>query len=465
MSQDLELGELLKLAVDALYLLIVVDEHGVIRHISQPYASILGLDIQEIVGQPVDKVIPNTRLLHILKSGQSELGQLFIMKNGLPTICNRFPIVDKEGNLKGALSTATFRDIDNVSRVNDELSRLRRENKAYKQKLKSLVWKDFSIDSIIGRSASIKKLKATIEKMAPTNLSVLITGETGVGKEVFANAVHALSNRSGENFVKINCAAIPADLLESELFGYAEGAFSGAARGGRVGKLEFANMGSVLLDEIGEMPLALQSKLLRVLQEHEFERVGSNKTVKLDVRIIASTNQNIESMVSQGTFRRDLYYRLNVVELHVPPLRERIEDLPLFCDYFINKINQFHCCSISGLDEEVMKSLALYRWPGNIRELEHVLERACVASPIGALTLEHFDFFIPRMKQYSLPQNECVSEDDRCPVSLAGYKKQAERKAIIQALQQTQGNKSQAAKLLSITRSQLYEKIKEYSIN
>lgn len=464
MAPDVILAELLKLAVDALYLLVIIDERGIIRHVSEPYAKILGMDADDIIGHHVESRIPNTRLPQVVKTGRSEMGQLFVMKNDVITVCNRFPIWDKEGNIRGALSTATFQDVDNVSKVNDELIRLRRENKAYKQKLKSLKWKNFSIDSIIGQAPSIKKLKDTIEKTAFSTLPVLISGETGTGKEVFANAVHALSGRAVENFVKINCAAIPADLLEAELFGYVGGAFSGAAKSGRIGKLEFADKGTVLLDEIGEMPLTLQTKLLRVLQEREFEKVGSNETVKLNVRIIACTNQDIGAMAAQGTFRRDLYYRLNVVELHIPPLRERIADLPLFCDYFIQKINRYHGCSISGLTEEALERFSQYPWPGNIRELEHVLERACITSSVGRLTLEHFDFFTPRIEMKQNGSSAFSHHDRMNPVSLSDHKKQAERNAILRALEETHGNRSKAAKLLNITRSRLYEKLKEYSI-
>ncbi len=307
----------------------------------------------------------------------------------------------------------------------------------------------------------MQKIKATIEKVADSNLAVLITGETGTGKEVFANAVHQLSNRRYGNFIKVNCAAIPKDLLESELFGYNEGAFSGASKGGKVGKFEQANNGTILLDEIGELPLPLQSKLLRILQEHEIERIGGVKPVSLDVRIICCTNQNIEQMISEGKFRQDLYYRINTVELTIPPLRDRLIDIPVLCEHFIQKINQYHNCSIVGISNNVLQHFLSYDWPGNIRELEHVLERACVMSSTAILDVDHFDFFLPRVyRTVTAEGNDSISKMQ----TLSNKRHQAEKKAIIQALESTKGNKTKAALLLDITRSQLYEKLKRYDL-
>ena len=461
MDQPLEILDLLILAVDSLYLGIVIDEIGTIRYISRAYADIIGLSTEAIIGMPIEKVIPNTRLKNVTKTEHAELGQIFIMKNGIPTICNRFPIRDKDGKIRGAISTATFYDIDKVAQLKAEIDRLRKENQIYQRQLAALKQVPFSIDSVIGNSPPIQKIKATIEKVAASNLAILITGETGTGKEVFANAVHQLSNRRYGNFIKVNCAAIPKDLLESELFGYNEGAFSGASRGGKVGKFEQANNGTILLDEIGELPLPLQSKLLRILQEHEIERIGGIKPVSLDVRIICCTNQNIEQMINEGKFRQDLYYRINTVELTIPPLRDRLIDIPVLCEHFIQKINQYHNCSIIGISDKVLQHLLSYDWPGNIRELEHVLERACVMSSTAILDVDHFDFFLPRVYRNSTTEgNDGFSKLE----TLSNKKNQAERKAIIQALETTKGNKTKAALLLDITRSQLYEKLKKYDL-
>jgi len=461
MDQPLDLEVLLTLAVDALYLSIVIDETGSIRHIARQYAEIIGVNSQEVIGMPVEKIIPNTRLLHVIKSGHEELGQIFIMKNGIPTICNRFPIRDQNGKIRGAISSATFFDINKVAQLKEEIDKLRKENLIYQRQLAALKQIPFSIDAVIGNSPHMQKIKATIEKVANSNLSVLITGETGTGKEVFANAVHQLSNRRYGNFIKVNCAAIPRDLLESELFGYSEGAFSGANKGGKVGKFEQANNGTILLDEIGELPLPLQSKLLRIIQERELEKVGGIKPMNLDVRLVCCTNQNIEQMINEGKFRQDLYYRINTVELTIPPLRDRPVDIPLLCEHFIQKINQYHNFSITGISDKVLQHFLSYDWPGNIRELEHVLERACVMSSTTILDVDHFDFFMPRIyRNFTAEGNDSLGQME----TLLNKKNQAERKAIIQALETTKGNKSKAAMFLDITRSQLYEKLKKHDM-
>lgn len=462
MDQPLELEVLLTLAVDALYLSIVIDETGSIRHLARQYAEIIGVNSQDVIGMPVEKVIPNTRLLNVIKSGHEELGQIFIMKNGIPTICNRFPIRDQNGKIRGAISSATFYDINKVAQLKEEIDKLRKENLIYQRQLAALKQVSFSIASVIGNSPSMQKIKATIEKVADSNLTVLITGETGTGKEVFANAVHQLSNRCFGNFIKVNCSAIPKDLLESELFGYNEGAFSGASKGGKVGKFEQANNGTILLDEIGELPLPLQSKLLRIIQERELERVGGTNIVKLNVRIICCTNQNIEQMINEGKFRQDLYYRINTVELNIPPLRDRPTDIPELCNHFIGKINQYHGCFITGISNEVLRHFFNYNWPGNVRELEHVLERACVMSPPGLLDVDHFDFFLPMLHRSVTNEN---NDNFNVLGALSNKRNQVERKAIIQALESTKGNKSKAAILLQLSRSQLYEKLKKYGIS
>ncbi len=455
MGEPLELDELLKMAVDSLYLSIVVDETGCIRHVGRPYAEILGVDSQDVIGQPVNKVIPNTRLLNVIKTGRQELGQIFIMKNGAPTICNRFPIFDKKGKIRGALSTATFHNLDHVAALKAEVDKLRKENHLYQQQLAAFKKMPFSLDDIIGNSLSVQKIKNAIEKAAKTNLTILISGETGTGKEVFANAIHQISSRCFGSFIKVNCAAIPKDLLESELFGYSEGAFSGAAKGGKIGKFEQANNGTILLDEIGELPLALQSKLLRVIQERELERVGGTSTIKLDVRMICCTNRDLEQMVKEGSFRQDLYYRINTMELNIPPLRDRTEDIAPLCSYFTKKINRYHGCCINGISEEVLRHFLNYGWPGNVRELEHVLERACVMSASSVLDVEHFDFFLPRIYRGGSYEEGGT---------LAERKGRLEKIAIVEALETAKGNKSKAAAALKITRSQFYEKLKKYGI-
>ncbi|SMC48081.1 sigma-54 interaction domain-containing protein [Papillibacter cinnamivorans] len=455
MGAPIEQDELLKHLVDALYLCIVIDAGDIVRYISQAYANILESDRENIIGKDVRAVIPNTKLPEVVKSGKPIPGEIFIMHNGEATICNRFPILGEDGTVQGAFSTATFQNLDLVERLSEELKHLRMENKIYQKQLGSLTRTPFTLDFVIGGSSSIQQLKEEIGMVANTDLTVLITGETGVGKEIFANALHQLSGRKSGPYIKVNCAAIPKDLLEAELFGYSEGAFSGAAKGGKAGKFEQANHGTILLDEIGDLSLDLQSKLLRVLQEREVERIGGLKTKKLDFRVICNTNQNLDEMAARGDFRQDLYYRINVIELFLPPLRERLEDLPALCRFFIDKINRNHGCMVSGISDRMLEIFQKYSWPGNVRELEHVLERAAVLSPSGVLEPEDFRFFLPRAFQ----SGDTLSSD-----SLQDQKRKAESDAIRSALLKTGGNKTKASQLLHIPRSLLYEKIKRYHI-
>ncbi|MGF6905733.1 sigma-54 interaction domain-containing protein [Fusobacterium sp. PH5-44] len=458
MSKKSELDDLLKLVIDSLYLSILIDDNGKICYIGREYADILGVTFDEAIGASIEKIIPNTCLPRVLKTGVEEIGELFMMKNGELTICNRFPIRDKNGIIKGALSTATFYDLDHVKSLNNDINKLNSEIKSYQQKLSLLKKIPFNLDDVVGQSYEILKIKDTIKKIANSNLSVLITGETGTGKEIFANAIHSMSNRRFENFVKINCASIPKDLMESELFGYDEGAFSGAKKGGKTGKLEYANKGTILLDEVGEIPFSLQAKLLRVLQEKELEKIGSNKVIDLNIRIICCTNKNIREMVKNSAFREDLFYRINIVEIHIPPLRERKDDIPHFCEHFIEKINKYHGSFIEGISPKVMTFFEQYNWPGNIRELEHVLERACISTKNKILNEEDFDFFLPRIFQ------DQISEEENIKNSLSYQKNKAECLAILKALESTNKNKTKAAKILKITRSQLYEKLRKYNL-
>jgi transcriptional regulator with PAS, ATPase and Fis domain len=454
--KQISLTELLRAAIDSLFLFVLMDDQGLIRHISSTYAKILGRPMEQIIGKPVQEIISNTCLPRVLKTGEDEIGQLFILKSGKPVICNRLAVRDENGKVVGVLSSAMFYNIDQVSQLTLEIEKLQKENELYQQQLAARKQTSFCLDTVIGDSPQIKKIKATIEKVASSKLCVLFTGETGTGKEVFANALHQLSPRRYGNFVKVNCAAIPKDLLESELFGYADGAFSGAAKGGKAGKFEMADKGTILLDEIGELPLPLQSKLLRVLQESEVERVGGTKTIPLDIRVICCTNQNLEAMIKENNFRSDLHYRINTIEVAIPPLRERTDDIPPLCDHLIKKINRSHGCYIEGLSESMRCHFFNYSWPGNVRELEHVLEQACVMTLSGILDESHFDFFLPRIYPGGITPSRVSMLDTAVGA--------VEKDAILKALQSAKGNKSRAAEILTISRSRLYEKLKKYHI-
>lgn len=317
------------------------------------------------------------------------------------------------------------------------------------QQLENLVGKKYSFDSIIGKSKAIQAAIALAQKVAPTDATVLLLGETGTGKEVFAQAIHNASSRAAKSFIALNCGAFTKDLLESELFGYKAGAFTGAIKD-KKGLMEEANGGTLFLDEIGEMPFDLQSKLLRVLETSEFIKVGDTKSIKVNVRIIAATNRNLPKQVSKNEFREDLYYRLNVFTINLPSLRERKEDIPLLAAYytkfFIAKSNS----KISGISKEALKVLEAHTWKGNIRELRNVIERAVILG--GA------DLITPETLPYEMQHN---SDGVTNSLDLSAM----EKKHIQSVLQYARGNKTEAARLLNIGLTTLYRKMEEYGIS
>ena len=287
----------------------------------------------------------------------------------------RMPII-KDGEVVGAVGKLMFRDVKDLKVLARKFNSLQSELEYYKEELRKVQGGKYTFDSIIGSSEKMEWLKAIGIKAAKGSSTVLILGESGTGKELFAHAVHTQSPRRYNPFIKVNCAAVPENLLESELFGYDDGAFTGARKGGKPGKFELANTGTIFLDEIGDMTMSMQAKLLRVLQEREIERVGATKTLKVDVRVVAATNRDLEQMIEQGEFRQDLYYRLNIISLNIPPLRERREDILPLCSNLLKKIHNRTPHDVEGVSPEALDYLLGYEWPGNVRELENVLERA-----------------------------------------------------------------------------------------
>ena len=310
----------------------------------------------------------------------------------------------------------------------------------------------FDFSSIIGTSPVMKKLFETLSMAAPTEATVLLLGDSGTGKELVANAIHQNSPRNDKPYVKVNCAALPETLLESELFGHEKGAFTGAINT-KKGRFERADGGTLFLDEIGEMSSPTQTKILRVLQEREFEAVGGTKTIKVDVRIIAATNKDLSEEVKTGRFREDLYYRLNVVPITIPPLRERREDIPLLAEHFLRIYSEKNKRKFKGFDPRVMDAFISYSWPGNVRELENIVERTVIMSRNDTITLEDLPPGI------AAPREEGVRTPS--PTSL----RDVERETILKTLHQTGGNRTHAAQILGITRKTLQNKIKEYGID
>jgi DNA-binding NtrC family response regulator len=324
------------------------------------------------------------------------------------------------------------------------------------RKLKEELGRRYQFDSIIGRSGPMQEIFATIERVAPTRATVLLCGESGVGKDLIARAIHYHSPRSERPFVKINCSALPENLMESELFGYEKGAFTGA-NAAKPGRFEQADTGTAFLDEIGDVPPSVQVKLLRVLQEREFERLGSNKTRHIDVRIVAATNADLRAALEQGTFREDLYYRLNVVPINIPPLRERTEDIPFLAEHFVGKLAAANNSRVEEISEEAVRKLLGYHWPGNVRELENVIERSLVMC--SSRRLEAADILLdsaPRAVRSQATEPFQVPEG----MTLEEY----EQAIIREALRRAEGNKSQAARLLGLTRNALRYRLSQMGL-
>lgn len=437
---------------------LVTDENGIILHISEDYAKIIGLSRDEAEGAYCYDVIPRSRMHIVARTGKKELGVPFLMKNGEYVIIDRLP-VHENGAIKAVVCIILFStEVLTTQKSVYILDNITQELQQYKTDLKKLRGSKYSIENIIGTSPPMTAIKQSLYKVSQTKSTILIRGETGTGKELFAHAIHSLSPRSHQPLVTINCAAIPADLFESELFGYVEGAFTGARRGGSAGKFELANKGTLVLDEIHLLPLQMQPKLLRVLQEREIERVGGGKTIGIDVRMIFITNQNLLELVERGLFREDLFYRINIVPIKIPPLRERKSDIEELTEHLIGKINRNLGLRITGIDPEAIRLFGLHDWPGNVRELEHVLERAANICLSGQLTLDCFESILDRVYGAEL-------ERINAPETLHTAKMCAERSKIVEALASSGGNVSKACKGLNISRSTIYEKMKKYAID
>ena len=437
--------------------IVVVNKNGYVTMMNDAYGEFLNTDPKKAVGKHITDVIENTRMHIVAQTGKAEICDM--QKIGEHnTVVTRIPIV-KDGEVTGAVGKMVFRDVKDLRVLARKLTSLQSELEYYKEELQKVQGGKYTIESIIGSGEKIQWLKMIALRAAKGQSTVLVTGESGTGKELFAQAIHYASNRRHGPFIKINCASIPENLLESELFGYEEGAFTGARKGGKPGKFELANGGTIFLDEIGDMSMPMQAKLLRVLQEREVERVGGTKTSSVDVRVIAATNQDLETMMSQGTFRQDLYYRLNIIALHIPPLRERREDLPELCEALLRKVNRTLQFDVDGVSREAMELLMQYDWPGNVRELENVLERSVnLMDEVGDILPEHLP---PTMRR---PATKPALSNQEETKELAGIMEEAEKQAIYKALETAGGNRSQAAKILGIHRSGFYQKLSKYQI-
>lgn len=447
--------------------IVVVDREGIILYINTAYCEFLGTTMESAIGRHAKDVIENSRMHIVAQTGQAELASIQPI-NGSEMIANRFPLIIG-GELVGAVGTVIFRNAEEWWDYKEKIQPLLEELKYYKTKFEKELKSKYTFADLIGESPSFLIAKILAERISGNQSAVLLLGESGTGKELFAHAIHNHSRRASFPFVPINCASIPEHLLESELFGYEDGAFTGAKKGGKKGQFQLANYGTIFLDEIGDMPLSMQSKLLRVLQEKEIQRVGGQKSIPVDVRVIAATHRDLEKMVEEGKFRQDLYYRLNVIKIDIPPLRERKEDIPLIADHLLRKLEKKFYHMGTQLSEQVIDLFQQHSWPGNIRELENVLERAINVLNGEKIEVFHLPLYLRDADMPCETRQESISKDAsfNSPFPIQPLKKTialVEKQTIVQALATTKGNKLEAAKLLQIGKTQLYEKCKIYGI-
>ena len=442
--------------------MMVVDRQHRIVWISEGYKHFLpalGFEHeQEFVGRPVEEVVPNTMMNQVIDSGRPIVLDLLTNKAGT-FLVSRLPLRDEQGEVLGAVGMVWLDESPDhthgtMQPLMAKFSRLQKELEDARRELAAQRRPKYTIASFIGSSPSVMEVKRQARRVAGTDSTVLLLGETGTGKELMAQAIHAGGHRAAAPFVGVNIAAIPETLMEAEFFGVAPGAFTGADRKGRAGKFKLADGGTLFLDEIGDMPLALQAKLLRVLQEQEVEPLGSNRVERVDVRIIAATSRDLPAMVAEGLFRADLYYRLNVLPIRLPALRDRLGDLDALSDHLLEDIaRRTGLPAPKSLTADALELLAAQSWPGNIRELRNVLEQACLMTDelvLAATQLQPLLAPAQRLPSPSVP-------DAARPLHSAVAALEAE--AIRAALKATNGNKLAAAKMLGIARATLYEKL------
>ncbi|WP_338035461.1 sigma-54 interaction domain-containing protein [Halalkalibacter alkaliphilus] len=431
-----------------------VDSNGNIIYLNPTSEAMYGIFLNEVCGQSITNYFEKEAivLMSTMKERQGVMSKYNQPHPNVHVLITTSPVYVGE-EVVGGISIE--RDITEMVKLNDKLS----STTAYLHNLESATQKQQNLspfNKIKGRSPVLKEAINLSNKVAKTDAAVLITGESGVGKELFAEGIHKAGNRSNKPFVAINCGAIPNALFESELFGYEQGAFTGAIKGGKKGKFDAAKGGTIFLDEVGEMPLELQVKLLRVLQEKHYYRVSGNEAIPTDVRIIAATNRDLEKMIDEGSFREDLYYRLNVISISIPPLRERIEDVPELIQLFLTEFSLKYAMPIPEVSPEVMYSFIQHPWQGNIRQLRNIIERVIILANDNEVIKPHH---LPKnfMKEHKPPALQRQFEN------IEKINGQGEEE-IQYALQKTYGNKAAAAKLLGISRATLYNKLKKYEL-
>ena len=471
--------------------ILVLDPNGCVTLVNDAALDVLGRQRQVLVGRRWADIVSE---FASKIPGANPSAQILAVY-GRPCLVTQEPMM-RNGLPLGSIVKVIFHQLDEWRDVFHHLERLESNLSFYRGELHRTQSSDSAFDRIISVSNRIDTLKQQAALAAPGTSTVLITGESGTGKELFAEAIHEESGRKGK-LIKVNCAAIPEELLESEFFGYADGAYTGARRGGKPGKFELADKGTIFLDEIGDMPLSLQAKLLRILQEQSFERLGGTSTIRVDVRIIAATHRELQKMIVSGEFREDLYYRINVVHLAIPPLRERTEDIPQLCEHLLKKLNQKLHKSVMGITSGAMTVLQRHVWPGNVRQLENVLERAMNLGIDDWIEQRHLpaelrDAPMDAPCHHALSRQNLSTQSERSGFDTSeraesnlgifepsqrtsnrssgengSYKaslESVEKQYLLDALRRAGGNRTKAAELLGISRSALYQKLRKHQV-
>lgn len=451
-------GELLKVILDSINdAICVVDENCITKYWNKAAEKLYQIDRDKIINRHIKEFFPTSLLPRIIKEQKAYDNIYNSPREGCYNVISASPLYI-DGRLIGGISLD--RDATEFIKTSELLVKAQSNLNVLEHEISMINKNRYSFSQIFGNNKAFRESIRLARDISKSNINVLITSESGTGKELFARAIHLESGRDGL-FVPINCSAIPNELIESELFGYSAGAFTGALKSGKIGKIELANNGTLFLDEIGDMPLGMQPKILRVLENGEMTRIGSEKTIKANIRVIAATNKDLSEMVEAGQFRKDLYYRLNSVVINLPPLRERKDDIPLLVNRFIEDYCMEYGINILGVTPEVMKIFINHSWEGNIRELRNVIERIVVLAKNKNTDVIDVAF-LPQNLRGNTKIKSTLNQENI--YDLNNILENAEKEAIINVMRIARNNKAYAAKLLNIPRSTLYFKLKKYNL-
>lgn len=435
----------------------IVDEAGIVTHWNRAAEELYGIPAKEIIGRKISDFTWKSLMISKVSTTGEPIRQAYHEpKPGIHVLVNTSPV---QNGPQTIAVVSTEQDVTKLVRLGNELYSTSAQLRHLEAKVTQFDSQNDPFFQIKGNGVAVSQAIKIARRVATTDATVLITGESGVGKELFAHAIHLASPRANKKFVAINCGAIPGALFESELFGYAGGAFTGASKSGKAGKIELANNGTLFLDEIGELPLDMQVKLLRVLQEKQFYRVGSTESTSINVRILAATNRKLEELIEEGLFREDLYYRLNVVSLEIPPLRERTEDIPELIQLFTREVAMQYEKPTPAYDPQVIVTMMAYAWPGNIRELRNVIERLVILTDTDLIGVD-------ALPANMTAQNSVYRQTMQGQYHLSGgsQNEYEELEQLKLALRTTFGNKAAAARMLGISRGTLYNKMRKYNL-